>query len=325
MTAPRPIVWTDVALLPDVRQELELHAEVDARREDTLEGIERADAIIAGSRFPGTAATFRLAVRTRVVARVGMGFDRIDLAAATADGICTINTPDAPTESTAEFAIALMLATARRIVPAAAALAAGQWEQGPPLLGRDLSGRTLGLVGCGRIGRRVAEIAHALGLTVQAFDPFAASLPPGIGRAPSLETLLATADIVSVHVPLSPDTHRLLGAAAFAAIKPGAVLINTARGPIVDESALLAALDDGRISAAGLDVWDPEPPKRENPLLRHPRVVATPHMAAFTHEGKRRSHRAAVAGVLAVLQGERPAGLLNPSVWPSRRGSESVP
>jgi len=321
----RPIFWTDVDLLPEIRRELELQAEVQFHREDDLEGIERAEAIIAGSRFSGTAEIFQRAARVRVIARVGAGFDRIDLAAATAAGVCAVNTPDAPTESTAEFTLALMLATVRQLLPAAASLAAGRWQQGSDLIGMDLAGKTLGLIGCGRIGRRVAEIAQVLGLTVEAFDPPAATLPPGVARASSLHGLLARADIISIHAPHSPTTHRLIGAAAFAAMKPGAFLINTARGPIVDDSALLAALDAGRIGGAGIDVWDPEPPDAENPLLRHPRVVATPHVAAFTHEGKRRSHGAAVDQALRVFRGERPTGLLNPAVWLTRRGAESVP
>lgn len=321
----RPIFWTDVDLLPEIRRELELQAEVQIHCEDDLDGIEQADAIIAGSRFSGTAELFQRATRVRVIARVGAGFDRIDLAAATTAGVCAVNTPDAPTESTAEFTVALMLATVRQLLPAASSLAAGRWQQGSDLIGMDLVGKTLGLIGCGRIGRRVAEIAQALGLTVEAFDPPAGTLPPGIVRASSLHELLARADIISIHAPHSPATHRLIGAAAFAAMKPRAFLINTARGPIVDDSALLAALNAGRVGGAGIDVWDPEPPDAENPLLRHPRVVATPHIAAFTHEGKRRSHGAAVDQALRVIRGERPTGLLNPAVWVTRRGAESVP
>lgn len=317
-----PIVWTDIALLPEARERLDAHATLLTQPEGTLSGIETADAVIAGSRFPGTAETFARAARLQVVARVGIGYDRIDLAAATAAGVCVVNTPDAPTESTAEFAIALMLAAARRLPRALAGLAAGRWEQGAELAGTDLAGKTLGLVGCGRIGRRVAEIAQALRMSVQAHDPHAAELPPGVGRAATLHGLLQSSDVISVHAPLTPATHRLLGPAEFAVVRRGAILVNTARGGLVDETALLAALDDGRIGAAGLDVWDPEPPAMDHPLLRRPGVVATPHIAAFTQEGRRRSHLAATAQALAVLAGECPPALLNPAVWAVRRRAQ---
>jgi len=201
----------------------------------------------------------------------------------------------------------------------AAPLSAGTWQQGGELIGFDLAGKTLGLVGCGRIGRRVAEMAQAFRMSVLAYDPLAATLPPQVTRAGSLGELLSAADVISLHVPLSATTRHLLGAKEFAQCKSGAILLNTARGPLVDERALCAALQGGRLAGAGLDVWDPEPPAADNPLLRLPTVVATPHMAAFTQEGRRRSHVAAVTQVLQVLRGEQPPFLLNPAVWASRR------
>jgi len=320
MTAPTDRVWTDLKLVPEAEQlladagvPLEVHAEGETA------GLATATAIIAGSRLTADAAFFAGSPRLRIIARSGIGYDRIDVAAATAAGVCAVNTPEAPTESTAEFAILLMLAVSRRLLRGAVPLAGGHWVQGEPVIGGDLAGRTLGLIGCGRIGRRVAEIARALGLTVQAYDPLQPRLPPEVRSVPSLAALLATSDIVSLHAPATPANRHLLGAATLAQLKPGAILINTARGPLVDEAALLAALDSGRLGGAGLDVWDPEPPPAAHPLLRHPAVVATPHMAASTREGRRRSHLAATRQVLQVLRGETPAHLLNPEVWPGRR------
>ncbi len=315
MNNARPVVWTDVELVPEARSLLEQSADIRTPPTGRLDGIETADAAIVGSVFPGGDETFARAPRLQVVARVGIGFDQIDLDAATARGICIVNTPEAPTESTAEFAIALLLAVTRRVTAGAQALARGGWSQGPELIGRDLAGRALGLVGCGRIGRRVAAIATAFHMSVQAFDPFARDPLPGVRLARELPELLAGSDVVSIHVPLTRDTRHLLGAAEIASMKPGAILINTARGPIVDERALAQALRDGHLGGAGIDVWEQEPLPPGNPLLALPNVVATPHIAAFTVEGRRRSHVAATTQVLQTLGNERPLSLLNPEAW----------
>lgn len=322
MAKNRFSVWTDIDLVLEARTLLaDAGATLTVRDEGDLAGVEHAEGIVAGSRLTADAAFFARAARLQVIARSGIGYDRVDVAAATAAGVCACHTPAAPTESTAEFALTLMMAVARRLPAGAASLSAGQWVQGPAIIGVDLCGKTLGLIGCGRIGRRFGEFAQALGMTVQTFDPLLAVLPPGIRRATDLAALLATSDVVSLHLPASPATRHLIGRDALAAMKPGAILINTARGPLVDESALLAALQGGKLAGAGLDVWDPEPPASDHPLLRHPAVIATPHMAAATREGRYRSHTTATCEVLAVLQGAAPQHLLNPAVWPNRRGA----
>jgi len=307
-----PRIWTDATLHPDALTALTGAAQLTPNYHE-------ADAAIVGSLFNGDQATLHRAPHLRVIARLGMGYDRIDLAAASEAGVLVTHTPAAPTESTAEFTIALMLAVARRIPTAAALLQSGVWDQSSTLVGIDLAGRTLGLIGCGRIGRRVAEISAVFHLNVIAFDPSPVALPSPIRRAESLTHLLAEADIISVHAPLTAATHHLLGAAEFARMKPGALIVNTSRGPLIDEAALLAALESKQLGGAGLDVWDPEPPSQDSALLRHPHVVATPHMAAFTHEGKQRSHLCATAQVLAVLRREKPHALLNPGIWPNQR------
>jgi D-3-phosphoglycerate dehydrogenase len=316
--------WTDVILEPEARQLLlnsgrlsEPQCRTDSA--DPLAGLEQADAAVVGSAFPGTAATFARALSLRAVVRVGIGYDNIDLAAASAAGVFALNTPEAPTESTAEFTIALMLAVARRVPLADRRMRAGRTALSPELQGIDLAGKTLGLVGCGRIGRRVAEIALALRMHVQAFDPQITAPPPGATLCPNLAVLLASSDVVSLHVPLLPATRHLLNAATLALMKPGALLINAARGPVVDESALLAALRSGHLGGAGLDVWDPEPPAAGHPLLELDNVVAAPHIAAYTTEGRRRSHRTAVEQAIMILRGERAPALLNPAAWPPRK------
>jgi Lactate dehydrogenase and related dehydrogenases len=319
MSAPSRIVWTDIELNSAARQLLEPYATIVVGSAAHLEHLETAHGAIVGSLLPANREFFARATQLQVIARLGMGFDNLDLAAASHAGVCAVNTPDAPTESTAEFTLALMLAVARRVALADRRLRSGSWDGPDQLQGFDLAGKALGLVGCGRIGRRVAELAAAFQMRVVAHDPLAAVLPPDVERAPSLDALLAQADIVSLHLPLKATTRQLINARALGLMKPGAILINTSRGAIVDDTDLLAALRSGHLCGAGLDVWDPEPVSPTHPLLELPHVVVTPHMAAYTREGRVRSHRGAAEQVLQVWRGEMPASLLNPDVWPRRR------
>jgi D-3-phosphoglycerate dehydrogenase len=260
-----------------------------------------------------------------VVGRPGIGVDSIDLEAATERGVAVVNTPDGPTVSTAEHAVALLLALARRHKAAARLLSqeGGSFVTEPKLL--EVHGMTLGLVGLGRIGKQVARICGlGLGMKVVAFDPYvpaeqAAEL--GVTMYSDLFEILRISDFVSLHCPPSSKTKGLINAQALAAMRPTAYLVNCARGVIVDETALIAALQTGQIAGAGLDVFDPEPPECTNPLLHMENVVATPHTAGFT-EGALRAMGLGVAHeVLAVLAGECPANLVNPAVWnsPNRR------
>ena len=281
-----------------------------------------ADAAIVGPRITYDAAMMQRAPRLQVIARTGIGYDNVDVAAATAGGVCVVNTPDAPTESTAEFAIALMFAVARRIPAADHNSKAGTWKLDADILGFDLAGKSLGLVGFGRIARRVAEIARAIRLRVSALDPFVpvpSMAEAGVTPCADLPELLEASEVLSLHVPLGPTTRRMIGTDQLALLPKGAILINTARGPLIDDRAVLAALESGRLAGAGIDVWEREPIEADHPLFRHPRVVATPHMAAYTNEGRRRSHVAAAQLVLDALRGERPATLVNAEVWAKRR------
>lgn len=289
---------------------------------DLLSSVGEAEAIIASSLVTYDGPAIDRAAHLRVIARTGIGVDKIDLKAATDRGIAVCNTPDAPTVSTAEHTITLLLSVAKRIGGAQAALRSGGRDFFGLHDGREVSGKVLGLVGIGRIGTKVARIASGLNLTVIAYDPFVeatAAAEAGIVLVDSLDRLLTDADVVSLHVPLTSDTEQLMNAEHIARMKPGAILVNTARGSLVDHDALLAALDSGRLFGAGLDVTDPEPLPPNHPLLYREDVVVTPHVAAATAAGKARLYESAVTQALQVLHGEYPKHLVNPDVWPIRR------
>ena len=284
--------------------------------------LELADAVMAGGRAYDAAAMDR-APQLLIIARTGIGYDKVDIAAATARDIAVVNAPDAPTVSTAEQAVTLMMTVARSIKQIENALnrmldsGAGRniWGEYVAL---EMQGKQLGLVGLGRIGGHVSGIARAIGMKVVAFDPYIADdrfTRLGVEKAESLELLLGSSDFVSLHLPLNEDTHKLMNAERFGQMKPGAVFINVSRGGHVDEAALTAALDSGHLFGAGLDVTDPEPPLAGNPLLGRDNVVITPHVASATVVGRRRLVVHAMEQVLQVLRGERPPHLINPEVW----------
>ncbi|HEY8417718.1 MAG TPA: phosphoglycerate dehydrogenase [Limnochordales bacterium] len=264
---------------------------------------------------PVTAAVMdRAGSALRVIARYGSGTDNVDVAAATERGIVVTNTPGANDVAVAELTLGLMLALARRIPAAHDAVRRGRWERP---VGTELRGKRLGLIGLGRIGLEVAKLARAMGMEVTYYDVM--RRPEEERRwdltfAPLTE-VVAQADVISVHVPLTPATHHLIGARELSRVKPGALLINTARGGVVDEVALLAALENGRLAGAALDVFEREPPPADHPLLCHPKVIHTPHMGARTQEAVARMAEGAVAAVLDVLAGRRPAHVVNPEVY----------
>ena len=294
----------------------------DRLAQEPFYGLDVADGVIAGG-HSYNAEVMNLAPRLLIIARAGIGYEKVDLAAATAHGIAVCNTPDAPTISTAECALTLMMGVARNIKRVEkdlrSALETGTRKNfGAAYIALELSGTQLGLVGLGRIGGHVAKIARAMGMRVATYDPYvnperAASL--GVERVDSLERLLAMSDMVSLHLPLTPETYRLMNAERFAQMKRDAIFINVSRGGIVDESALIAALDSGHLFGAGLDVTDHEPPEAGNPLLYRDNVILTPHIASSTQAGRKRIMVAAMERVLCVLRGEQPPDLLNPEVW----------
>ncbi len=275
---------------------------VDASGDPKSLAAPLADAwgLIVRSRTKVTAELLTGAPHLTLVARAGVGVDNVDLAATGARGIRVVNAPTAATVSVAELTVSLYLLLVRELLPAIGATRAGKWERGTR--GHELSGRTVGYVGYGRIAREVARRASAFRARAIAFDPFVASAPDGTEMV-ALPELLARSDIVSLHAALTPDNRHLLDAAAFARMRPGSYLVNVARGPLVDEAALLGALDGGRLAGAALDVYEVEPPMNRA-LLEHPRVIPTPHLGASTEEAQRRAGADVVDEVLRALRGE---------------------
>jgi len=254
----------------------------------------------------------------RVVSNMAVGFDNIDVAACTARGVAVCATPDVLTETTADLAFGLLLAVARRIPEGHNAVLAGAWRTWEPMgyLGPDVHGATLGIIGLGRIGQAVARRARGFDMRILYHAPRRRpEVEEELGAEwRELDALLAESDFVSLHVPLTEQTRGMIGREQLQRMRRGAVLINTARGPVVQTDALLEALEQGWIWAAGLDVTDPEPLPAEHPLLRHPRVVVTPHIASASFTTRNRMAELAARNLLAVLRGETPPRCLNPEV-----------
>jgi D-3-phosphoglycerate dehydrogenase len=273
-------------------------------RDDALAALlSDADGLIVGA-VPLTAAHFSAAPRLRVVAMHGVGVDHIDLSAAVTHGVVVANAPGSNDDAVAELTIALMLACLRQIPEAVIAARAGEWRG---FVGDELAGKTVGILGWGRIGRGVARRLLGFDVTLLVHDPYvAAETIAAGGAAPvGLDDLLATSDLVSLHLPLTAETANLLDGDRLAMMRPSAYLINTARGGIVDERALKARLRAGLLRGAGLDCFAIEPPLG-NPLLELPMVVATPHMGSQTREAITRMGVIAATNVVRVLNGEEP-------------------
>ena len=260
-------------------------------RPDLLDtALPGAHALLVRSDTTVTADHIARAPHLRVIGRAGSGVDNIDVEAATRRGVLVLNAPGANTISAAEHTIALLLALLHRIPRASASMAEGRWER-KHLSGTELYGKCLGVIGFGRIGARVAEIARALGMTIVAHDPLL--VPEQLAAAGvqplSLDDLLATADIVSLHLPLTGATRHLINRARLKAMKPGAILVNTARGGLVDHEALLEAVLSGELAGVALDVFETEPLPADSPLRRSERFLLTPHLAASTEEAQARA------------------------------------
>lgn len=282
-----------------------------------------SEAIVASSRIKYDGTFLDQVPTLRVISRTGIGVDNISIPDATARGIAVCNAPQAPTISTAEHAVTLMLAVSKRLKQVEQELhVGGKKDFFSDHNGLELHGCRLGLVGLGQIGSHVAKVTSALGMSVVAFDPFLAAeraAELGVELIPKLEAMLASSDIISLHAPLSDETRLLMNAERLAQMKPGAILINTARGGLVDEVALLKALESGHLRGAGLDVFQVEPPTPDHPLLQRDDVVATPHIASATRAAKKRLWSTGIRQALQVLRGERPTHLLNPTAWESAR------
>lgn len=259
--------------------------------------------------------------KLRLVARHGVGYDAVDVAALTARSVPLALTGDVNSTAVAEHALSLMLALAKQTVQFDRAIREGNFAIRDGFSAFELSGRTLLVIGLGRIGRKVARLAQAFGMSVLASDPFVSAADAeqlSVRLVADWRAALGEADFVSIHAPKLPDTRYLIGALELAAMKPGSVLINVSRGGMVDETALVEALDSGHLAGAGLDVFEREPLPADDPLARHPAVVLSPHSAAFTQECVRRMSLACAENVIAFAAGRIDPGLVvNPQILPN--------
>ena len=283
------------------------------------EALPTADGLL-GASLKLDAQLLDLSPRLKVVSSVSVGVDNYDIAYLTQRGILLTNTPDVLTETTADTGFALIMATARRVVELANLVRQGQWQQniGPTHFGTDVHGKTLGIIGMGRIGEALAQRGHfGFGMQViyHSHSPKPALEQRFGAQYRSLEALLAEADFVCLTLPLTAETEGLIGAAQFAQMRPETIFINIARGKVVDEQALIRALHDNQIRAAGLDVFEHEPLAADSPLLQLDNVVATPHMGSATFETREAMARCAVENLITGLKGERPKDLVNAAVW----------
>jgi D-3-phosphoglycerate dehydrogenase / 2-oxoglutarate reductase len=259
--------------------------------------------IIRMGRFGASA--INAAPSLKVISKHGVGVDNVDIEAATRREIPVVVATGANARSVAEHTIALLLTTAKRIIPLDAGLRAGRWEK-PGFSGVEVAGLTLGLVGFGAIARHTAAIAQALEMKVRAFDPFpdeAAFITAGVIRDKSIEDLLAASDVVSLHCPLTAETRKLLDDKRLRLMKPGSYVVNTARGGLIDETALVSAIETGQIAGAALDTFETEPPSPEHPFWKQQKIVVTPHIGGVTQEANIRVGLEAVEGILAIVQG----------------------
>jgi glyoxylate reductase len=252
----------------------------------------------------------------KVVSNFAVGYDNVDADAATERGVAVCNTPGVLTETTADFAFALLMAAARRVVEGADYVRAGKWRTWGPtlLLGRDLHGATLGIVGFGRIGKEMAKRARGFDMTILAFDAYkdeAAANELGVAFV-ELDELLKRSDFVTLHCALTDETRHLIGARQFELMKPTAILINAARGPVVETNALTNALREKQILAAALDVTDPEPIPADHPLVAMPNCLIAPHIASASVDTRNKMATLAVQNCLAVLRGKTPPSCVNP-------------
>lgn len=285
-------------------------------RGEVLKKINDFDAVLADDEFPYDEEFFDEADKLKVVSRVGVGYENVDLEAATDHGVMITNTPGVMAESVAEHAIMLMLASANNLVPADSAVREDRWEW-EKYRGVELWNGTLGQIGLGKIGYMVAKkAADCFNMRVLVHDPYAMEervLEVG-GKSVNLDITLGEADVVSINVPLTEETTRMIGKDEFKKMKDSAIFVNTSRGKVVNQDALVRALKEGEIAKAGLDVLVEEPPEKDDPILGLDQVIFTPHQASNTETGVTNMFMGAVRNLTSALQGNRPGFLLNPSI-----------
>jgi len=324
MTAdPRPLVVLAGHIHPEAEAHLSASARVAVVAELTearvVEAARDAQGILVRGGPRCGERLLRACPRLRVIGRHGVGLDTVDLGAATRLGVAVVHAPGSNSQAVAEHALMLMLACAKRARTIDRRTRAGDWSARHVVENVELGGRTLGIVGIGNVGRRVARFAAALGMRVLAYDPYVTAdeiRRRGAEPVPSLEALLPEVDVLTCHTPLTDETRHLINAKALTLLKPGAIFVNTSRGPVQSEPALLEALRSGRLAAAGLDVFEQEPSPLDNPLFNLDNVLCSTHVAGVTQEAHRIAGFQVIDEMLRVLRGERPHVLANPEVWP---------
>lgn len=303
-----------IALLQE-KPDLRVTAGGDLSREQTIAALPEADALIIRSATKANAELLGYASKLKVIARAGVGVDNVDLNVATDMGIVVMNTPDGNTISTAEHTMGLMLALARHIPQAHASLSGGAWDR-KSFTGLELRGKTLGIVGFGRIGRAVAKRALAFEMNVISYDPFVLpDMAANMGvTMVSLDTLFAQSDFISLHTSVNDESRYMIDAKSIAKMKDGVRLINAARGVLIRDADLAEAIKTGKVAGAALDVYEPEPPAPDNPLIGLPGVVHTPHLAASTKDAQNNVAIDAAQLVIDALLTGRYANVCNPAV-----------
>ncbi len=324
MAAPaRPLVVVAGKINPAGVAQLESEARVviapDQEVKTVIELARDADGILfrAGPRCDDT--ILGACPRVRVVGRHGVGLDTVDLDAATRRGVAVVHAPGSNSQAVAEHALMLMLVCVKRAIEIDRRTRKGDWRARHEIGNTELAGKTLGIVGVGNIGRRVARFAGAIGMRVLGYDKYVPAdevRRRGAEPVGSLEELLSQVDVLTCHTPLTPETRHMIDERALALLRPGAIFVNTSRGPVHSEPAVFEALVTRRLAAAGLDVFAQEPSPVDNPIFNLDNVVCSGHVAGATLEANRQASLQVTAEMLRVLRGERPEVLANPEVWP---------
>ncbi|NRA02124.1 MAG: D-glycerate dehydrogenase [Myxococcales bacterium] len=322
MTTEKPLACVCLPLEPELEARIEISCRLEqvswaAPLEELIEAVRDAEGLLISNRLPIGDELFAAAPKLRILAGVGVGYDAFDIEAATKRGIAVSNTPDVLTHAVADLVLGLLFALSRRLLENAEYVQSGGWSQAarPPRLGFDIRGRTLGVVGMGRIGRVVTARAQTLGMRTLWNDVFS-ELPDAVPQSEyrELRDLLRESDVVSLHTDLNPTSHHLISADELGCMQPHAVLINTSRGPVIDQVALTAALEAGTLAACALDVLEQEPPAADDLILKLPNALLVPHIGSATRQTRYAMRELAVRNLLAVLTGEPPPTCLNPEV-----------
>jgi D-3-phosphoglycerate dehydrogenase / 2-oxoglutarate reductase len=323
MAADRPLVVLAGPIHPDGHANLEREARVLVCDDETEAGLVKvaagAHGILFRSKPRCTESLMAGCKSLKVVGRHGVGLDTVDIAAATRLGVAVVHAPGSNSQAVAEHALSLMLVCVKRTLAIDRMTRAGDWSARSDVRNTELAGKTLGIVGVGNIGRRVAKFAGAIGMRVLGHDPYVPDdelRRRGAEPVASLEALLPQVDVLTCHTPLTPQTRHMINHETLALLKPGAIYVNTSRGGVQQEEALFEALTRGRLAAAGIDVFEEEPASRDNKLFNLDNVVCSSHIAGVTREAHRQAAMQVTSEMLRVLRGERPDVLVNPEVGP---------